>query len=68
MISVGRVAVGTRLARRAAAARMLTVPGDIVVRLADPIGVPAARTFHFAPQDRRLSHRRAIVRMGAMPS
>jgi len=34
--------------RRAAPPRMLTVPGDIVVRLTDPIGVAAAAALHFA--------------------
>jgi hypothetical protein len=36
--------------RCAAAARMLAVPGAIVVRLADPVRVAAAAALHFAPQ------------------
>src|SRR5262245_2843569 len=59
LILVGWVAVGARHARRATAARMLAIPRDIVVHLADPIGVAAAGALHCAPQDRRLRHRAA---------
>jgi hypothetical protein len=59
VISVGRVAVGARHPRRPAVARVLAVPGEIVMRLADPIGVAAAGALHCTPQDRRISHRGA---------
>src|SRR5262245_5015487 len=56
MILVGWVARWARHARRAAAARVLAVPREIVVRLAHPPDVAAAGALHFTPQDRRLSH------------
>jgi hypothetical protein len=56
MILVGWVARWAGHARRAAAACMLAVPGEIVVHLADPIGVAAAGALDCTPQDRRLSH------------
>src|SRR5262245_48363564 len=67
MILVEWVARRARHPRRTAAALVLAVPGDIIVRLADPIGVAAAGALHFAPQDRPLSHYPAARSAAACP-
>jgi hypothetical protein len=64
MILVGWIAVGARHARRAAPARMLAVPGETIVRLANPVGVAAAGALHCTPQDRPLSHHSAARSTG----